>query len=347
MTHFSVARFEGDDFELGRQHGEQFAEQVGVQLAETLAAAVTSGLPRDAALAWSAAQLPRIAASGPHWIDELRGLAAGAGISLAEAAALQVRPGSGAMPEGCTSFAAAGDATADGCPLAGQNRDVVPAYRRRMFVAIVRPRSRPAIVMHHVPGELGGVGMNAHGVCVLANSLWATSGRTWMAPPILRRAVLECATADEAAERVRAMAGPAVGSFLIADAAGRIRNVECLPEAVAVIARDRGVYAHANNCTVPETRPHEAARTPAPGSENRRVCMQSLLEREAGRLSVAGAKALLSDHSSQPEPLCRHASSERQWETAAAVVFELARGRMHLSYGPPCGGRFAEIGLGD
>jgi isopenicillin-N N-acyltransferase-like protein len=346
MTHYAVAEFAGDDYSLGRQHGQQFAAAVRVQLEETLATAAAGGMPRESALAWSEAQISRIEAIGPHWIDELRGLADGAGILLAEAVALQVRPGSGAMPEGCTSFAACRDATRDGSPLAGQNRDLVPAYRRRMFVARLRPRGRPAVLMHHVPGELGGVGLNAHGVCVLANSLWAASGRTWMAPPILRRAVLECATADEAAGRIRAMDGAAVGNYLIADAGGRIRNVEVLPEAVAVIARDQGVYAHANNCTVRETQPYEAARTPAPGSENRRACMQTLLDRDAGTLTVERAKALLADHTSQPEPICRHADNERQWETAAAAIFEPAAGRMHLSYGPPCEGRFVTIGLG-
>jgi hypothetical protein len=75
--------------------------------------------------------------------------------------------------------------------------------------------------------------------------------------------MLECASADEAADRVRRMDGPAAGSFLIIDAAGRIRNLEILPQALAVIARDGGVFVHANHCLDATVRAHEAAVLPA------------------------------------------------------------------------------------
>jgi hypothetical protein len=128
MDHFPLVAFAGTPYEIGRAHGVRFCDAIRSQVAETLAAADKGGgLAREAALGWALEQLPRIEALGPHWIDELRGLAVGAGISLAEAVALQVRPGTGFMPAGCTSFAACGDATSDGKPLAGQNRDLVPA----------------------------------------------------------------------------------------------------------------------------------------------------------------------------------------------------------------------------
>ena len=114
--------------------------------------------------------------------------------------------------------------------------------------------------MHCVPGEIGGVGLNSHGVALFANSLWGRSGRTWMAPPILRRAALESATAQAAVQRIQALPGPAVGNFLIADT-HHARNLEILAEGVHVTEIDHGVYAHANNCTASRPAP---ARSPAP-----------------------------------------------------------------------------------
>ena len=73
--------------------------------------AADSGLTAEAALEWTSQQRPRVQAIAPHWIDELQGLAQGAGIRSDEALALQLRPGTGGLPEGCTSFAAVGDAT--------------------------------------------------------------------------------------------------------------------------------------------------------------------------------------------------------------------------------------------
>lgn len=347
MDHFPFVEFHGGPWQLGWSHGERFHKAIGRQLAETIEAAQTTGkLTRDEALAWSEAQLPKIAAIATHWIEELRGLAAGAEISLAEAAALQVRPGTGAMPEGCTAFGICGDAAADGQPLVGQNRDLAPAYRERMFMLLLRPERGSPIVMHNVPGELGGVGMNGHGVCVFANTLWAKSGRTWMAPPVLRRAVLECATADEAVTRVKAFERAAVGSFLIADAAGCVRNLEILPEGVAVQAFDRGTFAHANNCVDAGLQAHQCELADhSPGSEPRREWLSGELERRRGQLSIDVVKSLLASHDSQPESLCRHAREGKKIETATAMIAQPSERKLTLSYGPPCEGRFKEYAI--
>jgi isopenicillin-N N-acyltransferase like protein len=197
------------------------------------------------------------------------------------------------------------------------------------------------LLMHSVPGELGGVGINEHGVAVFANSLWAREGRNWQAPPITRRAILECATAEEAVDRVQKMDGPAVGSFLVIDAAGRIRNLEVLPQGLAVIARDRGVFVHANHCLDARVRLHEAERLPSPGSPGRCNRLESLLAAASGRIDVEAIKGMLADHAGMPEPLCRHAAKASEWETASALIAEPASRTLHLSYGPPCEGRFA------
>ncbi len=343
MRHFPFFELAGSPYDLGRGQGELLREAIHRQLEDALdAARRQGGLSREEALAWAEAQVPRIEAiGGTSWSDELRGLADGAAISLAAAAALQVRPGIGFMPEDCTSLGVAGDASATGLPLGAQNRDLVPAYRSRMVVLLLRPQGRPAVLMHSVPGELGGVGINAHGLAVFANSLWARAGRNWQAPPVTRRAILECATSEEAADRVRAMDGPAVGSFLVIDASGHMRNLEILPQALAVIARDRGVFVHANHCLDDGMRSHEAERLPSPGSPGRCDRLHTMLDAAAGRIDVEAVKGMLADHAGRPEPLCRHAATDTEWETASALIAEPASRTLHLSFGPPCEGRFA------
>ena len=347
MERFPCLQLTGEPFEIGRSHGERLREAIHLQLREALAAASRqAGMDRGQALDWSAAQLPKIErVGGADWIAELEGLADGARMSLAEAAALQVRPGTGAMPEACTSVGIACDASATGQALGAQNRDLVPGYRGRMTLLSLRPRGKPALLMHSVPGEIGGVGMNSQGVAVFANSIWARSDRNWQAPPLTRRAILECASAEEAAERVRAMDGPAVGSFLVIDRTGRIRNLEILPQARAVIARDRGAFVHTNHCLDPSLLPHEAERTPAPGSPARCARAQELLGTAAGRISVETLRTVLADHAGRPEPICRHASSASVWETASCLIADLGARTLFLSYGPPCEGRFASYHL--
>ena len=342
--HFPFAEFTGAPYHLGLQHGQRFRDLVRLQLAETMQGAADSGLTASQALEWTRQQQPRVQAIAPHWINELQGLAQGAGIRFDEALALQLRPGAGGLPEGCTSFAAVGSATTNGQTIAGQNRDLGEPYLHRMFLAAFRPTRGPHILMHCVPGELGGVGLNSHGVSVFANSLWGKSGRTWMAPPILRRAALETASAEAATQRIRALHGPAIGNFLIADP-HHARNLEILAQGVHVTEVDHGVYAHANNCTARALLPHEAKRRPLPYSEGRRLSLQTALEQHAGSIDTNVCRQLLSDESGRPEPVCRPFRSGDPFATIAALIAVPHTQTLHLSHGPPSNNHFTTYRL--
>ena len=345
-THFPFYEFTGSSYDVGYGHGQTLREAIHLQVEEALEGARQSGRSREQALSWSVDQLSGIETlAGPAWIEELQGLADGAAISMAEAVALQVRPGTGFMPEGCTSIGVCGDASATGLPLGAQNRDLVPAYRSRMAVLLLRPRGRPAVLMHSVPGELGGVGINEYGVALFANSLYPTGGRNWQAPPVTRRALLECRTANAAADRAQTMDGPAIGSLLLVDAAGHIRNLEIMPASIIVLARDRGVFAHTNHCLDPALAAGEMDPLPSPGSRQRCQRAQALLA-AAGPITVEGLKRILSDHDSRPEPVCRHGEPPTKYESASCLIAKPATRTLHLSYGPPCTGPFATYSLG-
>lgn len=340
--HFPFYEFTGDPYELGRAYGSTLARQIHETVADTLAMAASAGQSRAAALAWSAAQLPKIAKLGPHLVEEMRGMADGSKLSLDEITAVQVRPGTGRMRGGCTSIAAADGATADGRPLGAQNRDLFFGFRKKMAVTLLRPTDGPALLLHAVPGELAGTGLNSHGLALFANSLGARNGRNWMGTPILRRVLLETKDADAAVAAARAMDGPAVGSFLLVDPAGHIRNLEILPERVAVAAQDRGVYAHANHCLDEALFPYEQDPLPFPGSVGRCRTMNAALAAATGKIDVAAMKRLLSLHEPTEEHICRHTDQPTEQETAAASIVEPATRTLHISYGPPCEGRFAK-----
>src|SRR4051812_9581077 len=88
--------------ELGRQHGEQAREQVRGFL-DYLAHLLR--LSREQLHFRSLGFLPLFEEYCPHLVDEIRGLAEGAGIPLAEALAVQIRGELGAVQdEACTTF---------------------------------------------------------------------------------------------------------------------------------------------------------------------------------------------------------------------------------------------------
>ena len=71
--------------------------------------------------------LPLIQDLSPSLVDEIKGLAEGAEITLGEAVLCQARAEAARVGEGaCTAFALTGSATAAGRPLAGQNQDLAP-----------------------------------------------------------------------------------------------------------------------------------------------------------------------------------------------------------------------------
>lgn len=343
--HFPFHEFAGDPYELGRVYGKTLTMQVRQTSVDTLAMAASAGQSREATLAWSVAQLPKIAKLGPHLIEEMRGLADGAKLSLDEIVAIQVRPGTGKMRGGCTSIAAGDGATVDGRMLGAQNRDLFFGFRAKMVVTLLRPNGGTPLLMHAVPGELGGTGLNGRGLALFANSLGAKNGRNWMGTPVLRRVLLETPDADAAVASAKAMDGPAVGSFLLVDAAGRIRNLEILPEHVAVTACDRGVYTHTNHCLVESQLPYEQHPLPYPGSVQRCGTMLRSLEAASGRIDVDTMKRLLAQHEPAEENICRHTDKPTEHETAATSIVETATRTLHISYGPPCEGRFVKYSI--
>ncbi|MCE9606444.1 MAG: C45 family peptidase [Planctomycetia bacterium] len=342
---FPLYEFAGEPYELGRAYGETLTKLIHQTVADTFAMAAAAGENRAAALAWSAAQLPKIARLAPHLVEELRGIADGARLALDEVVAIQVRPGTGRMRGGCTAIAAAGAATIDGRPLGAQNRDLFPGTRAKMVLTLLRPQGRRPLLMHSVPGELGGTGFNGDGLALFANSLGAKNGRNWMGTPVLRRVLLETADADAAVAAARSLEGPAVGSFLLVDAAGKIRNLEILPERVAVIARDAGTYAHTNHCHDATQQDYELQPLQYPGSIGRCRTMDRALAAVAGRIDVEQMKLLLSQHEPAEETICRHSDIPTEHETAATSIVEPATRTLHISYGPPCEGRFTTYSL--
>lgn len=341
MERFSypLTEFRGSWREIGKQHGEAYRALIQDQVGSTLQTAVRQGAKHDDALAWAMAHDKHIKKIGPHWMDELSGLAEGAHISLPEALAIQLRPGSGeiAVPEACTSFGIAEDATANRHPIGGQTRDIHPSYQEVMFIGKFRPTDGPAILAHCVPGELGGIGLNEHGVCVFANTLWPRSRRaSWLAFPILRRLMLESRSADDGARAAQGLGTFIAGNLLLIDRRSEIRNLEMFPEGIEIVCQRRGAYVHANNCTVPVLEQHEdTAGIRLQGSEGRRKWLHDQLNALIGHLTVAKCKQLLTDESGSPEPICRRARVGSAIATVAGIIAEPAERRLHVSYGPP------------
>lgn len=163
-----VIEISGSPLERGRQYGEAVRPQLHAALAcYGEAFGRSAGLTWDKVTARAARWLEPVNAYAPHLVEEMRGIADGAGTGLWDVLALNARgeviydksfaeiaadgaaegPADEEPAEGCTSFAAYGPASGDGHVYAGQNWDWRAGVADTVvMIRIVQP-PKPTLIM--------------------------------------------------------------------------------------------------------------------------------------------------------------------------------------------------------
>ncbi len=146
----------------------------------------------------------------PAYVAEIEGLAAGAEWSFAEAflwnAKGDLRAAGEPPGHGCTTLFA----VEDGARWIVHNEDGAPAHRDDGFMVRARPDAGLAFTSFAYPGLICGnsFAVNARGLVQTLDNVRALDGRVGLPRQLVARAILDCATLDEAlallAERPRA-----------------------------------------------------------------------------------------------------------------------------------------------
>ena len=343
----------GTPRELGRQHGEQCRERLHAFL-DYLGS--TLKLSRAQILARSLRFLPLFERYCPHLVEEVRGLADGAGVSLAEALAVQIRGElSQVQAEGCTTFVISARGTQDGQILIGQNSDMDPELEALGYVLRLRPDGKPALLMWTFGGMLGYHGLNDAGVAHFANALGG--GPAWrMALPHypVKRMMLEQRTVDEVVTLLSQAPVCSSGNYVLCDGTGCIADIELTPEGYALSKGDgNGYLVHTNHFLCAPYACAASAAASVPDSFSRLNRMSQLVAATFGRLTVAELQRILTDHEDQPTSICRHPhdgpdhpSVSARGKTIASLIAEPEQGRLHVSRGNPCQAAYTSYELG-
>src|ERR1041384_5453077 len=119
---YPLYKARGTHRELGRQHGEQASRQIKAHIEMMRARPKLTDEQFKRRVARFQPMFERYC---PHLLEEMRGLAEGAGVTLEEAMACSIRGElSGArVDEGCTAYAIGRKGTVGGEVIAGQNAD--------------------------------------------------------------------------------------------------------------------------------------------------------------------------------------------------------------------------------
>ncbi len=311
-----------------------------------------AGLDWTVALAYARRFLPDIAAFSPAILEEMRGIADGAGVPFEAVLALNCRSelmfsaaSGGEVPAECTSFAVAPEASAAGHMLLGQNWDWVPFAREVCVLLEVRRKDGPDYATVVEAGMVAKIGFNAAGVGLCTNTLVSArdAGRRGVPYHVMLRALLD-ATSVDAAGRILASAERAISAnYLVADSTGAAANFETTSggaDAVRTTRPERGLLAHANHFLAPEFAAVDSYVARSPHSLTRLEGMQAGLA-GAGPLSVERLQEILRDHRHAPNGICSHPDPAAHplyaRTTVASVVADLTSGEAWLTAGPPCG----------
>jgi isopenicillin-N N-acyltransferase like protein len=349
----------GTHHEVGRQLGEAERALVQAELASCKEQfPLLAGITFSEAIERSGAYLRAAQMFLPRIVDQLRGMAEGALVPFEALFALNCdeeftclpeqpsgpgrenasgapQPGGKTAPEHCTSFAF----VSGGRPIAGHNEDWYPGDIESLSVRHVTLAGGVSYLSVGAAGNLPFTGVTSNGLCTCANTLYSFDLADGVPNALLLASLFECRDLDEARERIGTVPRARGSNHLLADAAGRILDVETTAGRLAWL--DGGAcFVHTNHYVTPELAPQDA--TTSTGTCKRRARAQQLLAAglQAGDDPLQLAQAVLRDHENAPLSICAHWNDDDpaidQSVTTASMVWEPAEGVVHAAVGQPC-----------
>jgi len=336
-TRYREIEVSGEPLELGRQIGEAAGEEVrGFCSMAMDRVRLTTRISNDKAMEVARKSTTFAEAYRPDLVEELRGVAQAAKVTLDDLMLIQVRNQlAPEESEGCTSLSAmVGDHG-----VVAQNWDNDPALDPFTVVITRRPAGKPAYISCGQAGLIAYMGFNEEGVGACVNTLPAPSRGIGAPHYFTLRELFEASSLDQAAEAIRRAERAIPVNIMLttpqgpADIEATIDNVYVLrPE-----SSDR-IY-HTNHCLHKDIAHYNDIFPELIESHFRTDRVQQIFNAPPGQAGVEHMKQVLSDHENHPTSICRHANDDPLfgfWETVFSIICEPSEGRMHISRGTPC-----------
>jgi isopenicillin-N N-acyltransferase-like protein len=361
-------RIGGSPGERGRQYGR--AARSGI--AKSLAAYEAlfrhySHIDWREARRRAAEYVAAIEAYEPGYLEEMAGIAEGAGCDFEDILALNVRselrfagpvaelsgpalPTSASVEGECTAVVALPRATADGHTLLAQNWDWKTHARETNLLLEVQQDDGPSYVTLVEAGLLAKAGMNECGVGLVTNTLVSSFDRGEPGVPyhVVLRSILDCESINEALGRVLSADRSSSANYLLASRDGLAVNLECLPGdsgRVLVEAPRNGLFTHANHFRRKLDQARDLGMLLIPDSFFRQERLDELLREQP--ISVSLLQGILRDHANHPDGICAHEHEDEEEflrsATIASLILDLSSMKMWVSDGNPCRCPYREL----
>lgn len=355
----------GTSYEIGFNHGKTSAEKVWRSYENNLKSCLKSGyVSKDEIYRIAADYIKPVEKYNPDYIEEVQGIADGAGMKLADLMVLNSRTElqklscnskdkSGRLIslhpqeelEACTSIAVTGEKTVDGATYVGQTWDNYSWCDDCLIFHIIEQKNgKPSIAYCGEAGIICRSGINSAGIGDGVNSLSTNAPVSFEGVPLqfLLRGVLDADNLGAAIDAVNGGKNAAVNNIMIAHKDNEAANVEMDSDCCGILYPIDFILTHANHyVSVGHPRyPHIDM-----GSGNsfvRHNRSDKLLRMIDRKISMEDIKKVFSDHGDKPQCICRHIDkrypSEEQIKTVFSFVCNLTTLEMEFSPHNPCEG---------
>ena len=347
-----IIDLKGSPYEMGLTHGRALSAQIKanfnayVQMIQN-----SSGLNPDVISILAKKFLPELERAAPKVLEEMEGIAEGAGVSLETVLVINARSEL-AFPDQlsaeCTVIGLSGSRTISGRVLMAQNWDWLPAVKQTTMLFRIRSPGIPQILMMAEAGQVGKLGFNETGLGLMLNLLIG-KGVCWGVPThVLLRQVLSAATIEQAAAMIRGAKCASSSHMLLGEAAGNIIGLEVSPAGFAEIRPKDGILLHTNHFCDAILAKHDLALDIVPDTTVRLSRANSLCESRE-KWDAETIREVLSDHANGPSSVCRHIDPQKpehaRMETLVSLIFNLDAKTAWVAHGQPCRSAYDYIAL--
>lgn len=349
VTPFPLVEISGAPRARGRLYGEQARQRIAASVDLYAGSLGRLGFAKPEIDRFTAAFRPRLATFAPDLVDEMEGIAEGAGVDFAAIMLVNARTEvlqlarrekgiADDEPDGCTGAVVLPGETRDGDLIHGQNWDWRAECAETSVVVRILRDDGPDLLTFTEAGGLARSGFNSAGIAITANYLESDRDYRELGIPLpfIRRRALEASHFALALKVVATTPKSGSNNMMLSTAEGYAVDLECAPDEAFAIHPDRGMIVHANHwqSAVALSKLRETGLADVPDSLYRDKRVEMLLRARQGDIVADDLKAALFDDFGSPFCVCRPPLRKEGGNlsaTVAMIVMTPAQGVMEIA----------------
>lgn len=350
---FPLIEISGNARERGRSYGSQVRDRVHKTIAHYKDQIDKMKLAQGDIAAIAKLVAPAVERFDPGYLEEMRGIAEGAGVSYediflinarTEILKIAARPDLRAKilsdsPDGCTAVTVMPAATKDGQIIHAQNWDWKVECAETGVVLRILMDNGISMLTYTEAGMMARSGFNSAGVAITGNNLESSIDYSQIGVPLpmVRRKALEQTYFAQATNIVYCTPKTASNNMAVSHVDGLAINFECAPSETFMLYPENDLLVHSNHWLSPVAlaKLKDTGVAFSACSIYRHTRVREVLAPHVGSITTGTVKKALLDNLQSPWSVCRpprlDPSRNIHTATVATVVMQPRAGIMEVA----------------